>query len=304
MTTINELYLKGYGYKKIAKELKISTRKVVYELLDLGYDDFMIFPEQKIQDQIIIDYNDLNTEKLARKYKMSSIKICAILKLNNVKIVPAGYHKDYNKKVNHDFFDKIDSEEKAYWLGFLYADGYNNTDFYQIEFALKEEDEYMVNLFKKSLSSTYRTIKKAVNLNDKIFYSFRHTVYSKKISKDLEKLGCPKNKSLKLKFPTNDQVPEYLISHFMRGYFDGDGCISGTKFMLNGTKEFLDKYVEILRKNTNISEAGYWTMDGKSHRWSHAGKKDLKLISNFLYKDSNIFLKRKYDRFNICPCSQ
>lgn len=304
MTTINELYLKGYGYKKIAKELKISIRKVIYELLNLGYDDFMIFPEQKIQDQIIIDYNDLNTEKLARKYKMSSIKICAILKLNNVKIVPAGYHKDYDKKVNHDFFDKIDSEEKAYWLGFLYADGYNNTDFYQIEFALKEEDEYMVNLFKKSLSSTYKTIKKAVNLNNKIFYSFRHTIYSKKISKDLEKLGCPKNKSLKLKFPTNDQVPEYLISHFMRGYFDGDGCISGTKFMLNGTEEFLGKYVEILRKNTNISEAGYWTMDGKSHRWSHAGKKDFKLISNFLYKDSNIFLKRKYDRFNICPCSQ
>jgi len=53
-----------------------------------------------------------------------------------------------------------------------------------IEFALKEEDEYMVNLFKKSLSSTYKTIKKTVNLNDKIFYSFRHTIYSKKISKD------------------------------------------------------------------------------------------------------------------------
>lgn len=298
MTNIKELYLKGYGYKKIAKELNISRRTVIYSLIELGYNDFMKFPEKEIIKKIIKDYDSLNTDKLAIKYKVSAEKICAILKLNNINIIPKGYHKNYDKKVDHNYFEKIDTEEKAYWLGFLYADGYNNTDFYQIEFALKEEDEYMVNLFKKSLSSTYKTIKKAVNLNDKIFYSFRHTVYSKKISKDLEKLGCPKNKSLKLKFPINDQVSDDLIHHFMRGYFDGDGCVSGTKFMLNGTKKFLDKYIDILRKNTKISNAGYWSMDGKSFRWSHAGKKDLEYIKNFLYKDSTIFLKRKYKRFN------
>lgn len=301
MATINELYLEGFGYKKISKTLNIPQRKVVYELIDLGYKDFMIFPDKEIQNNIISDYKNLNTDELAKKYKTSSTKICAILKLNNVEIIKPGYHRDYDKKVNHNFFDKIDTEEKAYWLGFLYADGYNDTDFYQIEFALKEEDRYMVEKFKESTQSTYKILKKEINLNNKVFYSFRHTIYSKKMSEDLEKLGCPKNKSLILTFPTENQVPENLLHHFMRGYFDGDGCISGSKFMVNGTKEFLDKFIEMLRNKTNISKAGYWNMDGKSYRWSHAGKKDMSLIKEFLYKDSTIFLDRKYIRFNNCP---
>lgn len=301
MTNIKNLYLKGFSYKKIAKELKLSVKTVLYLLIDLGYNDVMSLPDQDIVDKIIEDYKTLSIKNIMKKYNISSPKIHVILKLNNIEITPSAYHKNYKNKVNHDFFNVIDTEEKAYWLGFLYADGYNDTKFYQIELSLKEEDFEMVNLFKSTLSSSYKIMKRKINLNGKTFYSYRHIIYSKKLSKRLEKLGCPKNKSLILKFPDKNIVPNNLIHHFMRGYFDGDGCISGTKFMLNGTKQFLDLFIKVLRNNTNISKAGYWSMDGKAHRWSHASKKDLKLIGNFLYKDAHIYLKRKYDKFNALP---
>lgn len=38
------------------------------------------------------------------------------------------------------YFENIDTEEKAYWLGFLYADGYVNANEDKIELCLAEKD--------------------------------------------------------------------------------------------------------------------------------------------------------------------
>lgn len=54
---------------------------------------------------------------------------------------------------------------------------------------------------------------------------YRLACYSKKSYTDLINKGCGINKSLILKFPDETQVPQNLISHFIRGYFDGDGCV-------------------------------------------------------------------------------
>ena len=56
----------------------------------------------------------------------------------------------------------------------------------------------------------------------------------------------------------------------MRGYFGWKWKYFDNKFIVNSTKDFLDKYIEKLRNNTNISTAGYFSMDGQGHRWSHA----------------------------------
>lgn len=84
---------------------------------------------------------------------------------------------------------------------------------------------------------------------------------------DLEKLGCVSNKSLILKFPTKEQVPENLTSHFLRGYFDGDGSVflsensngrtdvkySRINVQLCGTFEFLD----VVRSMFNLENCIY-----------------------------------------------
>ena len=267
------------GYKKIARELNLTFGQVSDILIDNGLYSHVTMPDEEIIEILINNYNNHSIKELSKMTGIGQNRIMSILKIKQVKLRPFGSHKGYYEKINHDYFKVIDDEHKAYWLGFLYADGYN------------------IEELKKDCESIYDIKYKEVNLNGKIFPCNRLTLYSKEISQDLKKLGCMQKKSLIIKFPTEEQVPNSLIHHFMRGYFDGNGCISGNNFMLNSTKDFLDEYIKRLRNNTDISKAGYFSVDGQGHRWSHASKRDLNKIFDYLYKDATIYLHRKHNKF-------
>lgn len=285
------------GYKKIARELNLTFGQVSDILIDNGLYSHVTMPDEETIKVLIDNYNNHSVKELSKMTGIGQERIMSILKIKQVKLRPFGSHKNYYNNINHNYFKVINDEHKAYWLGFLYADGYNNEKFYQVEITLKDEDKYILEELKKDCESIYDIKYKEVNLNEKVFPCNRLTLYSKEISQDLKKLGCMQKKSLIIKFPTEEQVPDNLIHHFMRGYFDGNGCISGNNFMLNSTKDFLDEYIKRLRNNTDISKAGYFSVDGQGHRWSHASKRDLQKIFNFLYKDATIYLHRKYNKF-------
>lgn len=120
------------------------------------------------------------------------------------------------------------------------------------------------------------------------------------MSKDLIEKGlCPK-KSLVLTFPTTDILPEELIHHFIRGYFDGDGCVTqnlkgeryisfvGTKDMLENIRRHL-KIEAIVKKEKRTQKEIYFLQTG--------GNKSVLKIFDYLYKDATIFLERKQKRF-------
>ena len=156
--------------------------------------------------------------------------------------------------INSNVFDVINTEEKAYWLGFIYADGnISNHDkiyeksgkhVYRIEIALQEGDINhleKLKLFleyegKISLTKTnHRTNRCRLSFNDKHMWE------------TLNKIGCTPNKSLTLQFPKDIFNSNNLSKHFIRGYIDGDGCISYTskqhnKMLLNilGTEDVLN----------------------------------------------------------------
>ena len=209
-----------------------------------------------------------------------------------------------NRKHNFDlkFFETINTEEKAYWLGFLYADGYVSYKG-RFKLALQEKDLNHLNKFLKSIKAD--TIKPKY---DKRTKSYGVSIQSVNLTSDLTKLGCFQKKSLTLKFPCTYQVPDSLIHHFMRGYFDGDGCIcrcesnNTNTFSILGTPEFLDIYEDILidhckdkKKNKRIINK-YWNEQTQSI--SYSSKDKLIDIYNFLYKDATIYLDRKYEKFN------
>src|SRR5699024_9205607 len=136
------------------------------------------------------------------------------------------YRQKY--KINHNFFDEIDTEEKAYWLGFLYADGCVREDRGCFRLGLQARDVRHLEKFRESLDSNH-TIKETNKVtNEKIYYGNYIFIHSKKLVKNLVEKGCFENKSLTLKFPSYDIVPKHLIYHFIRGYFDGDGSVSYT----------------------------------------------------------------------------
>ena len=194
-------------------------------------------------------------ELLKKEYVSSKITLREICKKHNISREYASkilkeQGISLRKKISSDdtLFEKIDTEEKAYWLGFLYADGnvyYNEKRVsYRIELGLAEKDLNHLEKFKKFLNCT-NEIKYRQNIK-----AYRIMIGSKKMCNDLIKLGCVPNKSLILTFPTEDQVPLELQRHFIRGYFDGDGCItyrkSGSSPGINmlGNLEFLLKINE------------------------------------------------------------
>ncbi len=135
------------------------------------------------------------------------------------------FSKIYN--INENFFDIIDTQEKSYILGFLYADGTNidtNDGQNSISFTQLEQDIDILEKINMAMDSTYPIHSYIQKSNDKI--KCKLSFYSQKISDCLTELGAPPRKSLILEFPNKEMFKsEDLIRHFIRGYFDGDGCI-------------------------------------------------------------------------------
>jgi len=121
-------------------------------------------------------------------------------------------------KVNENYFEKIDTPEKAYVLGFFYADGYNNQKIGVLEFVQIKERLDILEQIREQLLCNY---------NIKEYTSGKYTlnICSKKMSSDIANAGAVQNKSDLLEFPSEQIISKELIPHFIRGYFDGDGCI-------------------------------------------------------------------------------
>lgn len=206
------------------------------------------------------------------------------------------------KPVNDHYFENIDSKEKAYWLGFLYADGYNNGK--EIEFCLKEKDKYAIEFFKEAISSKHKISKKSIKLNENIFIAYRISIKSHVMASDLIKWECLPRKSLCIKFPP---ISKNLYSHFIRGFFDGDGCIYENKngkimaSFCSGSKVFLDELSNILKLN-NIF-VGKIKKDSRYNLYSFTvSLKTISFFLHFLYKDSTrkTRLERKYSFYENC----
>ena len=243
----------------------------------------------QIQKELGID-----RKKLSILLKQDDIEI----KLNNSK-----YECDEN------FFDVIDTEEKAYWLGFLYADGsIENFGRFKIDLSLSEKDKNHIEKYKQSLKLTYPTKRTGQLLNDRTYYSYRVVITNKKLVESIIDKGCVPNKSLILTFPTEKQVPKHLIRHFIRGYFDGDGCITinsnnnSYNFNILGTFDFLTAIQNEFVNSIDGYKATKISKDKRSKVYKFqkgkvCGTKSIKNIYDYLYKDATIYLDRKKNVF-------
>lgn len=310
------LYSQRMKIIDISKETGVSRHTVTEILKDNGVYNWekeraSMDDETKTQRNekaISLYETGLSVRKIAEQLGVCASTVHKILKYYNAEMRPQhqkghsqGVSKNRKHYFNLDYFKTIDDENKAYWLGFLYADG-NVTEAGTLSIALQERDKCHLEKFKKQLEAY--TVELKYNANTK---SYRLNISSVKIVSDLIALGCVATKSLVLKFPICEQVPENLIHHFMRGYFDGDGCIYIESkyrpcFSILGTPEFLDGYEKHLLPNI-----GRNSPNKRDHRdsWNeqtqqmrYGGKRQVEKIFEFLYKDATIFLERKYNKFN------
>lgn len=293
---IVKLYEKGCSINKISKIKSISYYSVKKILLERN----SIIISTEIEQKIIKAYLDgMSGIKIAKIFKIDTMIVFAVLNKNNVL---RDKHKMNGSLVDDFFFNKIDTEEKAYWLGFLMADGYVSGN--KVGLALSDSDFSHLEKYKKAINSNAKisTYQSSGYSNSKYC---RILIFSSKMSEDLIRHGCVEHKSLILKFPNFED--ENLIRHFVRGYFDGDGSLIVTDktfgIKICGTFEFLNTLIDYLNKNIKNYAFNYTVyqskkMKGKNNYYlSFGGKYKVYNIAKWLYENSTIFLERKYMKF-------
>lgn len=124
------------------------------------------------------------------------------------------------KDINKNFFKKW-TPEMSYVLGFFMADGsldvnQRGSHYFSIQIC----DKDLLENIQKALGSNHKiSFKKGVgNQNNR----YRLQVGSKEMCNDLRNLGVCEKKTYNMKLP---DVPNKYLSHFIRGYFDGDGNV-------------------------------------------------------------------------------
>lgn len=189
-------------------------------------------------------------------------------------------------RFDHRYFEAIDTEPKAYWLGFLMADGcvYDNPAHGAMQLS--------VHLAAKDAGHLFR-FREAICANKKIYSggsngSVRFCVSSDRMCSDLIRLGCTPRKSLVLRYPT---IAPPLERHLVRGYFDGDGsaCISsGTLFIqFVGTEDFLGGVARVLEfSRSSVCRGNYFNLAVNS-------RDDVSRAFDLFYRDATVFLERK-----------
>lgn len=251
--------------------------------------------QQKYNDElinkIIEEYlGGLTSIELGKKY---SIKPGTI----NYHLRKRGLSRGSGKPssiANKDYFETIDTEEKAYFLGFLMADGCISSSHvnYHIKLELQEKDADVINAFLIAIGS-----KNAVSKITKGNYIGNSVSLScKKMFYDLVNHGFLEHKSGNEIIPNT--IPDELVRHFIRGYFDGDGCAAkdGRISIVGGIKILKD-----IASCAGIADYNIYEFKNTSVvcdlRYS---KENSKSFYNYLYKDANIFLYRKWIRlFNV-----
>lgn len=231
-------------------------------------------------------------------------------------------------QVNENFFESVNSEEVAYTLGFFYADGNNQLNKVSSSKVLSltqaEQDLDILQKIKDAMKSTH-PLKRIEAIDEKHIVKYKLSIAYAKLSDDAYKLGVVYNKSLVLTFPTFDIVPEKYMNHFIRGYFDGDGCvwdgkpkimtfidkktgkekkrfIHNVKFNFTGSTAFITELQEYLIKTLKFRKTKLNVRKSRanSDKWctmEYSGKGQLETLFHYMYDNATIYGNRKFNKF-------
>lgn len=254
-----------------------------------------IFSQSDI-DYLKENYNKLKYREIANHLGYTERQIRG--KINNMGLTKL---RDFNK----NYFECIDTNEKAYWIGFIYADGcitYNpEMRCYELSISLNANDDYLLSNLSSNLGGVHKiSYRHSVNQFNGYQYETDACflrIYSKQIVQSLINYGILPNKTYKSEYPKCDK----LFIPFLRGFLDGDGCIyrqtNRNVLVVNFTNaniDFLNYINNQLYNNLNILGRIYKEKDTK-YRLVIFRKSDVKLLLDNIYNDlSYSYLKRKY----------
>jgi intein-encoded DNA endonuclease-like protein len=292
---IINLYKEGLSGKKIQDQTGVSATQVRRILKKNNIQARSNKTEDTIEKDIIEKYNQgLSSEKIAKELDLNPSTVCRILKRNSIDIKGASH---FNSKytINEDFLDNINTEEKAYFLGFMFADGAVHKSENSFKLEVHEQDQDILIKFQNLLFVGENS---KIGTDREIYKYF--SINSNNLVEKLIENGCGPKKTFNITFPN---LPENLIPHFLRGLFDGDGCIyfpydsNRVIIQLTGYLPFMHEVREYIQKHN---------INGYSHNVKHkelvgefiiTKQQEVHKMLDYLYKDATIYLDRKYKKY-------
>ena len=241
---------------------------------------------------------------IANKYNTYGAKIKKLLMQNGVQIrTRAEQNRITNQKrglkINHQYFDNIDSNRKAWLLGFLAADGNIASDRNRIKIGLSSVDRQILENIKLTLESERDILDYETNNG---FQISELSWSSENHKKQLAKYGIVPNKTYK-----EMHIPKFDLDKqlsFILGYFDGDGCFKDDgvtcRFEICSYRpELLEDFAHILNSFCNSNKKVYKDNSRKNYYTLTYSTKDARKILDKLYTlgPSNMFLFRKYKKY-------
>ena len=217
--------------------------------------------------------------------------------------------KKYPYYCDYHFFDIIDTEEKAYWLGFIMADGnvYKNkkTNSACISIELQYGDINHLRKLNKSINGNYNITDRwrtcSLSNSNKLNHSCQIRIFSIIMYHSFEKMGLTDDKTYTVSFPA---ISEELYRHLLRGYFDADGRfgLSNNRLWISfitASKNLNDDLVKyISSKNICIHEYSYLNEYGNVMYAPEITSNDDKIkFLDFIYEGASIYLDRKYKKY-------
>lgn len=300
---IKQLFDNGLPMFKIAKKLGCSRTAVTKILKDNGIDTEKFFKNKKrdfvknYKNEILNLYlNEKRSVKyISKKFNFDHRSVARFLIKSGIEIRKRKYFADFS------YFKKIDTQEKAYILGLIYTDGC-------VKWVKNKDKCFVISMTDLDI---IQKVKKAINYTGPIYFKKRRKphykdqyaicVHSKEMAQDLINLGCVPRKTHVLRFPYDNEVPNYLLNHFLRGCIDGDGSIhkntrcNSAYLSLVSTKAFITIFDDIIKELFCVSGGIYKQKPNKPQRiWILTGIEKILPILNWLYQDSTIHLDRKY----------
>jgi len=263
----------------------------------------IIFNEEDVNKIINLYKSGISCKEIGKQFNCSKQVINTNLKNKNI-LIRDNSHAQQKYNIDENIFSKIDSSEKAYWLGILTGDGWI-TDRHELGLSLQEKDKNHIFLFKNFIKSTHpiNVVNNGLKKDGSASISYEIRLTNKKIVSDLKKYGFSKNKTKYIKFPNINK--KYLAS-YMLGLVDSDGsfCLKShyknkenksLSFNFIGPNEFAEKFQNILINNCNVSKTKLGTQKNTNfvRTVNYGGYKNIYKIVKFLYSNTNIFMERK-----------
>lgn len=282
--------------KEIAEYLNITSATVRYYIKKNDLFNAFRFSEEdkKFMEE---HYKDMTYSEMAEYLGYTERQVRG--KINNMGLTKL-------RKINSSYFDNIDTSLKAYFIGYIFADGYivynESSHNYEFGMELQYGDRYILERLNEELGGVNiitdtepcKTLICGKLCNRGKMSCLR--VYSKNLLKGLLSNGIETNKTLKEVFPIVDR--KYFFD-FLRGYIDGDGCY--WKFKKNyymhitcATNKVL-YYIQNILFEYGIKTQVYMEHDNK-YRLMCTNIESMSTLIQMLYKDdSALYLKRKYE---------